>query len=127
MVGFTQSAASNIVRLIHVSFRSISNDPENLTAVVALAAMGLLTADESLIDAALSEIVSLSLDARHERDPEREIDDLLADHYLAEVTYSHSLLYSTSRSDGFLGQCEAFFVCTPARNPCRACTATATR
>lgn len=53
--------------------------------------MGLFTADETLIDAALSEITGLPLDARHERDPEREVDDLLADHYLAEVRIIHPI------------------------------------
>lgn len=47
--------------------------------------MGLLTADESLIEAALSEITSLPVDARHQRDPDREVVNLLADHHLAEV------------------------------------------
>ena len=47
--------------------------------------MGLLTDDEALIDAALSEILALSLDERHERDPERDVEKLLINHYLAEV------------------------------------------
>ncbi|KAL5485002.1 SKI3 [Sanghuangporus weigelae] len=62
----------------------IQNDPENLAAVVALAAMGLLTSDEALIDAALSEILVLPLDERHARDPERDTENLLTNHYIAE-------------------------------------------
>ena len=78
------------------STSSITNDPENLTAVVALAAMGLLATDGSLIYAAFSKIIGLPLDAHHKNDPERDVDDLLADHYLTEVVYSHSLLYLSS-------------------------------
>ncbi|EJD03262.1 TPR-like protein [Fomitiporia mediterranea MF3/22] len=65
-------------------FNCVNQDPNNLTAVVALAAMGLLTGDEALIDAALSEILSLPLDERHRRDPGRDIENLLTNHYLAE-------------------------------------------
>ena len=64
---------------------SIEGEPENLAAVVSLAAMGLLTDDEALIDAALSEILSLPLEERHSRDPERDIENLLMNHYIAEV------------------------------------------
>lgn len=47
--------------------------------------MGILTEDDGLIDAALSEILSLPLDKRHERDPERDVDYLLTQHSLAQV------------------------------------------
>ena len=47
--------------------------------------MGLLTSDESLIDAALSEILALPIEERHLRDPERNVEDLLVNHHLAEV------------------------------------------
>ncbi|KAH8119473.1 TPR-like protein [Phellopilus nigrolimitatus] len=69
----------------------INSDPENLAAVVALAAMGLLTGDEALIDAALSEILSLPLDERHRRDPERYAENLLTNHYLAEANTPKAL------------------------------------
>ncbi|KAL5507335.1 SKI3 [Sanghuangporus vaninii] len=69
----------------------IQNDPENLAAVVALAAMGLLTSDEALIDAALSEILVLPLDERHTRDPERNVEDLLTNHYIAEGNITKAL------------------------------------
>ncbi|EIM82722.1 uncharacterized protein STEHIDRAFT_63802 [Stereum hirsutum FP-91666 SS1] len=46
--------------------------------------MGILTEDDGLIDAALSEILSLPLDKRHERDPERDVDYLLTQHSLAQ-------------------------------------------
>ena len=64
---------------------SISTDPENLPAVTALAAMGLLSDDETLIDAALSEIVGLPMEEQLRRDPGRDVESLLVNHYLAEV------------------------------------------
>ena len=53
--------------------------------MVALAAMGLLTDDDALLDAALSEILSLPVEERFRRDPQRDIDNLLMNHYSAEV------------------------------------------
>ncbi|KLO19533.1 TPR-like protein [Schizopora paradoxa] len=74
---FRESAKSHLLACI-------GEDPQNLTAVVVLAAMGLLTDDEDLIDAALSEIMSLSIDVRHARDPEGAVEDILSSHFLAE-------------------------------------------
>ena len=51
---------------------SITQDSENLMAINALAGMGVLTDDDSLIDAALFELISLPLDLRHRRDPRRD-------------------------------------------------------
>lgn len=56
-----------------------------MTAIIALAGMGLLTNDEALIDAAISEITSLPFDERYQRDPEHDVERLLTSHYLAEV------------------------------------------
>lgn len=68
-------------------------DPENLTAINTLAAMGILTDDESLIDAALFEILALPVDRKLELDPQRNVDHLLIQHYLGQViTYSNDLL-----------------------------------
>jgi superkiller protein 3 len=64
---------------------SISNDPENVTAMTALVAMGVLDSDDSLVDAALSEIQSLTLDKRAELDPGRIVPGLLIQHHLALV------------------------------------------
>jgi superkiller protein 3 len=47
--------------------------------------MGILTEDDSLVDAALSEILSLPLDKRHELDAGREVNYLLTQHYLEQV------------------------------------------
>lgn len=47
--------------------------------------MGILTDDDSLVDAALSEIVSLPLDLRLGRDPGRDATYLLIQHHLGQV------------------------------------------
>ncbi|KAF5372987.1 hypothetical protein D9758_001789 [Tetrapyrgos nigripes] len=62
----------------------ISSNPENLTAINVLAAMGILTDDDSLVDAALSEILSLPIDRRLELDPQRNVDHLLVQHHLGQ-------------------------------------------
>ncbi|PIL34098.1 hypothetical protein GSI_03809 [Ganoderma sinense ZZ0214-1] len=64
--------------------QSIEYDPENLMAINTLAGMGILTDDDGLVDAALSELLSLPLDQRHERDPEREVAYLLVQHHLGQ-------------------------------------------
>ncbi|TBU40919.1 TPR-like protein [Dichomitus squalens] len=64
--------------------QSIEYDPENLLAINTLAGMGILTDDDGLVDAALSELLSLPLDQRHERDPEREVTYLLVQHHLGQ-------------------------------------------
>ena len=47
--------------------------------------MGIVTDDDTLIDAALSEILSLPLDQRHELDPSRDVSYLLMQHPLGMV------------------------------------------
>ncbi len=59
--------------------------------------MGLLTDDEDLIDAALSEIMSLSIDVRHARDPEGAVEDILSNHFLAEVMYFFGFVWTPQR------------------------------
>jgi superkiller protein 3 len=66
--------------------KSITQDPENLTAINALAGMGILTNDDGLIDAALSELKSLPLDLRHRRDPQRNFSYILKQHHLGQVS-----------------------------------------
>ncbi|KAJ3567050.1 hypothetical protein NP233_g6613 [Leucocoprinus birnbaumii] len=61
----------------------IALDPENLIAINTLAGMGILTGDESLIDAALSEVLGLPLDQRQELDTNREVDYLQVQHHLS--------------------------------------------
>ena len=53
-------------------------------AINTLAGMGILTDDDGLVDAALSELLSLPLDQRHARDPEREVAYLLVQHHLGQ-------------------------------------------
>lgn len=54
-------------------------------AINTLAGMGILTDDDGLVDAALSEVLSLPVDQRHERDPERDVTYLLIQHHLGQV------------------------------------------
>lgn len=64
---------------------SIDADPDNLTAVNTLAGMGVLTNDDDLVDAALSEILALPLDQRYSRDPQRDVAYLLIQHHIGQV------------------------------------------
>lgn len=72
--------------------RSIASDPDNLTAIKALAAMGILTDDDGLVDAALSEILDLPIERRHELDPQRDVNRLLVQHHLGQGHLSQALL-----------------------------------
>lgn len=56
-------------------------------AVNSLAGMGILTADDTLIDAALTEILALPIDQKHALDPRGQVDYLLIQHYLSQVGY----------------------------------------
>ncbi|TFY67241.1 hypothetical protein EVJ58_g1753 [Rhodofomes roseus] len=71
--------------------QSIESDPENLMAINTLAGMGILTGDESLVDAALSEILALPLDQRLSRDPGRDVAYLLIQHHLAQGDVAQAL------------------------------------
>ncbi|EGN99549.1 hypothetical protein SERLA73DRAFT_159810 [Serpula lacrymans var. lacrymans S7.3] len=62
----------------------ISADPENLMAINTLAGMGILTADDGLVDAALSEILALPLEQRQTLDPRRDVGYLLIRHHLGQ-------------------------------------------
>ncbi|KAJ3913647.1 superkiller protein 3 [Lentinula edodes] len=79
-IGTSESRDQAKTRLLEC----IAMDPENLTAINTLAAMGILTDDESLIDAALSEILTLPVDRKLELDPQRNVDHLLIQHYLGQ-------------------------------------------
>ena len=60
-------------------------------AINTLAGMGILTEDDGLVDAALSEILSLPVDQRHQRDPEREVTYLLVQHHLGQGDVTQAL------------------------------------
>ncbi|KIY52714.1 hypothetical protein FISHEDRAFT_69529 [Fistulina hepatica ATCC 64428] len=62
----------------------IAEDPENLTAITILAGMGILTEDESLVDAALTEIISLEPAKQRKLDPQRDVQYLLMKHYIGQ-------------------------------------------
>lgn len=75
------------MRLTLVYLFSISDDPANLSAIKTLAGMGILSNDESLLDAAVSEIVGLPLDQRQLLDRERNVDGLLERYHLSRVSF----------------------------------------
>jgi superkiller protein 3 len=62
----------------------IADDPEDIGAIQTLAGMGILSADNALVDAAVAEIISLPINQRHVLDPERELDYLLRQYSLAQ-------------------------------------------
>lgn len=47
--------------------------------------MGILTDDDGLVDAALSEVMALPIDQKHKLDPQRDVDYLLIQHSLSQV------------------------------------------
>jgi hypothetical protein len=77
---------------------SIASDPQNLSAINTLAGMGILTRDDNLVDATLSEILALPIEHKHSVDPQRKVDYLLMQHYLAQV---NCLFISGSVSNPF--------------------------
>lgn len=85
-------------RVISDDVFRISSDPEDLGAIQALAGMGVLTSDEALVDAALTEIISLPIDQRHELDPEREVDYLLKQYHLAQVRGAFRIMLAVARN-----------------------------
>jgi hypothetical protein len=68
---------------------SIASDPENLGAINILAGMGILTDDDGLVDAALSEVMALPIDQKHKLDLQRDVDYLLIQHGLSQVWLDH--------------------------------------
>lgn len=56
-----------------------------MEAINLLAGMGILTNDDGLVDAALSEMLSLPLDQRVAKDPHHDVDGLLVKHHLGQV------------------------------------------
>lgn len=69
----------------------IADDPENLMAIAVLAGMGILTTDDDLVDATLSEILALPVDKRHTLDPARDVTQLLMKHQLDQNNISEAL------------------------------------
>lgn len=53
--------------------------------------MGILTEDDSLVDAALSEILALPLERRQQLDPNKEVTYLLAQHQLSQGNLAGAL------------------------------------
>ncbi|CAL1707991.1 unnamed protein product [Somion occarium] len=71
--------------------QSTTSDPENLIAINTLAGMGILTEDDGLVDAALSEILALPPHSRLERDPDGNVAYLLMQHHLGQGDIKQAL------------------------------------
>jgi len=72
---------------------SIVADPENLTAISALIAIGILESDDALVKAALSELQEFSLDQRAQLDPARTVSRLLIQNHLSRVSVACTRFY----------------------------------
>lgn len=77
--------------------------------------MGVLTDDENLVDAALSEIVALPLEQRHQRDPRRDVDYLLMQYHLGQVS-STSTQYKVQKHHAAHVSCYCSRVMSPGRS-----------
>ena len=53
--------------------------------------MGIMTDDDGLVDAALSEMLSLPLDQRATMDPHHDVNGLLVKHHLGQVSDGHPM------------------------------------
>ncbi|KAK2467787.1 hypothetical protein APHAL10511_000082 [Amanita phalloides] len=62
----------------------IAADPMNLTAIKILAGMGILSNDETLVDAALSELLGMPAEQRQALDPFDDVDHMLIQYSLAK-------------------------------------------
>ncbi|EFI28195.1 superkiller protein 3 SKI3 [Coprinopsis cinerea okayama7 len=71
--------------------KCISEESTNLAAIKSLAAMGILSSDEGLVDAAVSEIVALPPDERIQLDSERNVDHLLIQYHLSRGELTQAL------------------------------------
>lgn len=56
-----------------------------MDAITTLAAFGILTLDDDLVDAAFSETLEMPLNERHALDPGRTVERLLVQHSLSKV------------------------------------------
>ncbi|KAF7428403.1 Superkiller protein 3 [Pleurotus ostreatus] len=73
-------------------YYSVAEDVENLRVMQTLVTMGILTEDESLIDAAISEIINLPLDKRQRLDPRGDINYLLIQNQLGQSNTAGAIL-----------------------------------
>ena len=94
--------------------------------------MGILTDDDGLIDAALSELKSLPLDLSHRRDPQRDFSYILKQHHLGQVSKRlpshvapfHANLDSQSKLTAALSEAQKAVHVEPAREDARRTLAT---
>jgi hypothetical protein len=75
---------------------SIESDPKNLEATVVLGGIATLLNDDSLLEASLSEIVSLSPQERRQLDRLHKVDALRVRHHLIQVHTSYQNVKNVS-------------------------------
>lgn len=80
--GDKDSATSVLLECVEI-------DSEHLGAISTLAAIGILTDDAGLLDAALSEILSMPVDKRSQIDEQRGVHKLLVQNSLMSVSERH--------------------------------------
>ncbi|EJD52731.1 TPR-like protein [Auricularia subglabra TFB-10046 SS5] len=66
----------------------IAANPEDLIAIVGLACMGMISSDDSLVDATLTEILSLPLDRRLALDPARDVPYIRVMQFILQASLS---------------------------------------
>ena len=83
--------------------------------------MGVLTDDDGLVDAALAEILALPIEKRHERDPQRDVDYLLTQYHVGQVSDgTGSTRFTPTHHFLSLGQFQGCIVCCTKCCFCRA-------
>ncbi|KAG9039837.1 Superkiller protein 3 [Tulasnella sp. JGI-2019a] len=72
-------------------FSAITENPKNMDAITTLAAFGILTLDDDLVDAAFMETLEMPLNERHALDPGRTVERLLVQHNLSKGRVKEAL------------------------------------
>ncbi|KAF8629945.1 hypothetical protein AX15_003181 [Amanita polypyramis BW_CC] len=72
----------------------IASDSKNLTAIKTLAGMGILSNDENLIDAALSELLDMPAEQRQGLDPSDDVNYLLIHYNLSKGDFTRASMFA---------------------------------
>jgi superkiller protein 3 len=71
-----------------------ASDPGNVTAIGNLAGMGILSNDETLVDAALSELLDMPIEQRQQLDPADDVNYLLAQQSFIQGNHRKAFMYA---------------------------------
>lgn len=72
----------------------IATDPTNITAITTLAGMGILSNDEALIEAGLSELLDMPIEQRQQLDHTNAVDYLLIQQYMSKDDHKTALMFA---------------------------------